>query len=192
MAILYKYKIYCETDARWEYVWKESTEQAPSVCPVDPAHAVRLDSISIVEKLDQSVQSVEVASIPVFAAKTIGDKKLYKRVVGIRAPLIPGANDVLWTCTFPWVKFAAIEVIGAELGDYVSLFVLDTITGTYSTIPSQVLNQFGFTANLAKDFYEHKSEFDADLYQGLQIKIVYQSLSAKSVGINLIMNELKS
>lgn len=134
---------------------------------------------------------ISVASIPAFAAKTFGTKSLFKRVVGVRSSLAVGDNTILYTETFPWVKFMAIEVMGGETGDYVSLYILDTTTGTFTGVPNYQLNQFGFTANISKDFYSQKSEFDADIYAGLQIKIVYNSVSAKTVGINFIMNEVK-
>jgi hypothetical protein len=139
--------------------------------------------------------AVGVSSTPAFAAKTVVvngvTKNLFKRVVGIRSDLTSGDNTVLYTETFALVKFMALEVVGGEIGDYVSLYVLDTTTGTFTGDPNHQLNQFGFTANVAKDFYQHKSEFDADVYAGLQIKLVYHSVSAKTIGVNFVMNEVK-
>lgn len=134
---------------------------------------------------------MNITSIPAFAAKTLGTKSLFKRVVGVQQALTVGDNTILYTETFPWVKFMAIEVIGGEIGDYVSLYILDTTSGAYSGVPNYQLNQFGFSANIAKDFYEQKSAFDADVYAGLQIKVAYHSMSAKTVGINFVMNEVK-
>lgn len=54
-----------------------------------------------------------------------------------------------------------------------------------------VLNQFAFNWNLTKDFYTKKSEYDADLYQGFKIKIVYKSVSAKTIGVNFNFDEVK-
>jgi len=127
-----------------------------------------------------------------FASKTLENKKLYKRVHGISAELAAGANTIIYTIPYQWVKINGIEVINGESGDAVSFYILDSTTGTYSTIPNYTLNQFAFDVNIAKDYYEHKSEFDADLYQGMQVKIVYNSLSVKTVGINFLLNELKT
>jgi hypothetical protein len=41
-----KYKIYCETDGKWEYVIASSE---PTQCPIDGGHTVRAGSVSIVE-----------------------------------------------------------------------------------------------------------------------------------------------
>lgn len=134
---------------------------------------------------------VTVQSIPAFASKTIGSKSLFKRVVGLQPSLSIGANTVLWACNFPWVKFMAVEITNGEAGDTISLYVLDSVNGQLTTVPNYQLNQFGFNANVAKDFYVHKSEFDADLYQNLQVKMAYTSVSTKNIGVNLVMNEVK-
>lgn len=134
---------------------------------------------------------VVVSSTPAFASKTFGAKNLYKRVVGQQIDLTMGANTIIYVETFPWVKFMALEIVNGEAGDYCSLYILDTATGTYSTIPNYQLNQFGFATNIGPGFYQHRSEFDADVYAGLQIKIVYTSVSAKKIGINYVMNEVK-
>jgi len=42
-----KFKIYCETDAKWEFVLKEYSEAAPTTCPINTAHAVTANSVSI-------------------------------------------------------------------------------------------------------------------------------------------------
>jgi hypothetical protein len=134
---------------------------------------------------------VAVSSTPAFASKTFGTKSLFKRVVGQQISLSAGSNTFTYTETFPWVKFMALEIVNGEAGDYCSLYILDTAAGTFSGVANAQLNQFGFTTNIAAGFYQHRSEFDADVYQGLQIKIVYQSLSAKTIGVNYVMNEVK-
>lgn len=142
-------------------------------------------------------QMVNVQAIPAFASKIIGNKSLFKRVRGVQQDLVVGDNTILYTEEFNWVKFMALEVINGEVGDYCSLYVLDSATGqvtlamTGTAIPNYPLNQFGFNANIAAGFYSHRSEFDADVYRGLQIKIVYHSMTAKRIGINYVMNEVK-
>lgn len=136
-------------------------------------------------------QPMSISSTPAFASKTFGNKGLFKRVVGKKFELTSGVNTLLYTQTMPWVKFMSLEILNGEMGDTVSLYVLDSSTGTYTTFPNAQMNQFGFNANIAPGFYQHKSEFDADIYIGLQIKIEYTSISTKTIGINYIMNEVK-
>jgi hypothetical protein len=49
----FKYKIFCETDNRWEYSILEETSPAPTTCPVDTNHTITLSSIAIEEIIDQ-------------------------------------------------------------------------------------------------------------------------------------------
>lgn len=126
-----------------------------------------------------------------FASKSYGTKKLYARNTGKQFTLTAGSNDLVYTATFPWVKFSALECIGGEIGDYGELRVYDNASGTYSGVANALLNQFGYTLNIAKDFYKRESPFDADLYIGMVLKITYYSISNKTIGINYIMNEVK-
>lgn len=135
--------------------------------------------------------TINIDVLPAIASKTLGAKKLYKRVVGVQSAVTTGSTDIVWTCPFAWVKFMGIEFTNCESLDKVSLYVLDKAATPLFGVPNATLNQFGFDANMCKDFYKHQSEFDADIYGGLQIKIVYTSVSDKTVGINFIMNEVK-
>ena len=127
-----------------------------------------------------------------FASKVLPNgKKLYKREHGIQATLSQGENVILFTVPYPWVKIIGIEVLYGEKLDTVDLMVLDSAQGTYSGVPNYKLNQFGFTVNVAEGEYEEENAYDADLYQGMQLKIVYQSQSAKTIGINFNLSEVK-
>lgn len=149
--------------------------------------------------LDNVIKAVQVQSQPLpspFAAKTMSvngaTKKFYKREHGIQSSVITGANTILFTIPYPWVKITGLEVMGGELLDKCDIMILDSTTGTYSTIPNYMLNQFGFAINVAKGLYEEQNAYDADLYQGMQIKLVYTSISDKTIGINFNLNEVKS
>jgi len=128
-----------------------------------------------------------------FASKVLqSGQSLYKRITGTSKSMQQGSNTFSWVqSAYSHVKFTAIEVINAEIGDTCNLVVLDTSTGTYSGIPSAPLNQFAFNINLCPQFYRYQSEFDADIYQNLQIQIVYNSVSPKTVYFNLDFNQVK-
>jgi len=130
--------------------------------------------------------------IQAFASKEIVElqKRLFKRVSGIQCTLITGANTIIYTVPYSWVKITGLEVISGQGLDVFSVEVLDSVAGTYSGTPSLKLNQFAFSLNVSGGFYAHSSEYDADLYQGMQIKITYSSLSDKTVGFNFILNEV--
>lgn len=132
--------------------------------------------------------------IQAFASKELPElqKKLYKRVHGIQSVVSSGGNIILYTVPYAWVKITGMEVIAGDNLDTIDVEILDSVTGTYTTIANYKLNQFAFSINVSKDYYEHKSEYDADLYVNMQIKITYNSVAAadKTIGINFIMNEV--
>lgn len=139
---------------------------------------------------------VIVQSSPAFGAKTFlangVTKKLYARNTGVQQALTAGSNVISYTLTYPWVKIIGVEVINAEALDYVDLKVKDTAAGTYSGVPNYTLNQFAYAHNVPKDYYIRMAQFDADIYVGMVLEITYYSISAKTVGINWIMNEVKT
>lgn len=127
-----------------------------------------------------------------FASKSLPNgKNLFRREHGIQEAVVDGSNEILFTIPYNWVKITGIEVIGGELLDSASVYVLDSDSGTYSGEANKVLNQFGFDTNISKDFYRFESSYDADLHLNMQIKIVYNSISDKTIGINFTLNELK-
>jgi hypothetical protein len=155
-----------------------------------------IQASSIIQEVKVVSQpEIQVQSQPAFAAKSFntaqGIKKLYARVHGIQQALTSGANTIDFTIPYPWVKITGLMVFSGEALDTVDLSIYDTATGTYSGVPNYKLNQFGFAANISKDSFEWTSPYDADLYQGMIIKITYNSVSAKTIGINYILNECK-
>jgi hypothetical protein len=133
-----------------------------------------------------------VEQVSPFAAKTLPNgKKLFKRVHGIQQECIVGENVFEFTIPYPQTKITGIEMVGGTACDTVNLTIKDTATGTYSTIPNYTLNQFGFTVNVAGNYYQHTSEYDADLYLNMKIYITYTAQTAGKIGINFILNELK-
>lgn len=144
----------------------------------------------------QQIMVSQVLSLPAFGAKTIVAagvvKKLFARYIGIQQALTTGVNEIIYTATFPWSKMIGIEVVNSEALDAADLKVYDTPSGIYSGVPDKLLNQFSFSNNIPKDYYVRMAQFDADLYQGMVLKVTYTSVGNKTVGINLILNEVTS
>lgn len=130
-----------------------------------------------------------------FATKTItttqGVKKLYARIHGIQKDITLGSNTIDFVIPYSWAKITGLIICNCEALDTVDLAVYDTATGTYSSVPNYQLNQFAFSVNLPKDDFSWTSPYDADLYQGMIIRITYNSLSAKRIGVNYILNEVR-
>lgn len=145
--------------------------------------------VSIIPDRDSSGGVIQVPSA--FSSKTIADKSLFKRVHGVKYECGVGVNTFIFAVPYAQVKINTVEVIGCESLDTCSFEILDSSSGTYTGNPNHKLNQFGYGVVMSKDYYEQKSEYDADLFLGMQIKVTYNSLSAKDIGINFVLNEVK-
>lgn len=119
--------------------------------------------------------------------------KLYARFTGLQFTVNNGSNTLTYTATYNWAKIVGIECVNCTTLDTVDLKVLDTAQGTYSGVPNAVLNQFSYTLNLPAGYYQRMAQFDADIYVGMVLQFTYvsNSLLAKTIGINLLMNEVK-
>lgn len=139
---------------------------------------------------------VDVSASQPFASKILPDgKKLYKRVHGFSGTVSGAADNLDFVIPYDNCKLTGIEIVGGSKGDVVNLKILDTPTGTVSGIANYTLNQFGFSVNVADDYYEHKSEYDADLIKDLKIRLEYDGSNSdvvpKTVYVNIILNEVK-
>lgn len=118
---------------------------------------------------------------------------LLPRNTGFQSNVNNGSNTITYVATYQWVKFIGLEIINAAAGEYASMLILDSTTGTYTGVNNQPLAQFGYTLNMGSGFYGRQAPFDADLFVGMQLKMTFVSntVLAKTIGINLIMNEVK-
>ena len=138
-----------------------------------------------------------------FSSKTVVvdgvQKDLFKRIHGANFNVTTNGNN---TCDFiipyPHVKIEGIEVLNAKMQDRLSFYVLDTDTNTYSQAPVEAvgpnyqLNQFAFDIHPKDGYYVHQSQYDADLYQGMIIRIEYfNEGTGKDIYMNFILNEVK-
>lgn len=117
-------------------------------------------------------------------------KTLFGRNIGMQFALNQGLNNLSYTITYPWLKIIAIECLNGEALDKVDFKVYDTPQGTYSGVANALLNQFAFNVNISKDYYIRNSQYEMDAYQGIVLKFDYTSVSAKTIGINLIASEV--
>jgi len=126
-----------------------------------------------------------------FTSKEENGLKLFTRTHGASYDLEIGSGNCDFVIPYNQVKFNALEIVGCEKGDTISLQILDSDSGIVSTVPNYMLNQFGFSVGVPDGFYVRESKYDADLFSGLKIRIMYESISAKKIHINYILHELK-
>jgi hypothetical protein len=144
----------------------------------------------------QSQPPLFVQSQPPYGSKTIlvsgVTKRLFARFTGQQYAVTAGANTLTYTVTYAWAKLLGVEVVNCEALDTADFKVYDTAGGAYSGTPNALLNQFSYSLNLPKDYYQRMAQFDADIYAGMVIQITYTSVSAKTVGLNLFLDEVKT
>lgn len=129
-----------------------------------------------------------------FSSKIISDgSKLYRRKHGANAS-IPANSSGTISLVVPYnlCKINKAELVNTAVGDTVDFKVYDTPTGTLSTVPNLMLNQFGFGVEMPDNFYEDYSEYDADLIKDMKVEVTYynNSGSARTVGVNFTLHEV--
>lgn len=154
------------------------------------------DVNTAIDFLKNMTPSEVEATLYPFAAKALPNgKKLYKRKHGVFSNSIsPGQTGVtVFVVPYLECKITETEVIAGQLGDKLNFRVLDTVAGTLTGTPSSSVNQFGFDVYITDGLYRESSNYDADLFQGLQLEIEYTNMGASSVTpkYNITLHEIK-
>lgn len=139
---------------------------------------------------------VNVTESSAFSNKhSMDGKSLYARERGVAGVTIASGatTNIIHTISFPTVKINGAQIHGCRLGDTVNFKVIDSTTGTYTTVPNYLLNQFGFNVNMPSGSFEKQYPYDADLYQGMQVVTEYTNNGSESVTVyvNLDIHEVK-
>jgi hypothetical protein len=192
---LYKYRVWCNTDSKYEYIWLEDTEAAPTTCPTDTNHVIdsAKTSVETVTATTQ-VEVVKETFLPAFLNKVLPDgKKLFRRKHGYTANIAGSSNGAIdMVVPYNTAKIAEVEIIGCQKGDKVDFKVYDDPSGTISTVPNLMLNQFGFGVWLTDNMYSDVSQYDADVILNMKIEVTYYNndASAKDVYVNIVYHEV--
>ena len=86
MPVVNRYRIWCQTEAAYVYVWAESE---PTLCPTDSGHTIDADSIAIVERTgDAQEYTADGAAVVTKKdrAELTGNEIIMKRSDGEMAP----------------------------------------------------------------------------------------------------------
>jgi hypothetical protein len=133
-----------------------------------------------------------ISNLPFDAKKLPDGKSLYRKVHGVKKTL---SGDTTFDLVVPYdnAKITGVEVVWAPAGLQCDMKVYDTPTGTISTIPNLMLNQYGFDVGLGKDFYEENSNYDADLIKDMKIECLVKNPASLTdeICVNFILHEVK-
>lgn len=131
-----------------------------------------------------------------FASKELSNGlKLYRRKHGYKAT-IPANSEVVTKILVPYAacKINKLEIIAPNPLDRIDLKILDSATGMLTGVPNYMLNQFGFDVVVSEMIYSDKSDYDADVFGGMQIEVTYKNDGTEevTVGYNIIFHEVKA
>ena len=132
-------------------------------------------------------------SLP-FTSKDLPDgKRLFRRKHGYTHVLTVGTSSKEIVVPYSHAKVNQAEIVWAPEGLICNFKVLDTASGTYSGVADYLLDQFGHSVNVPKDFFTDTSQYEADMYVGMRIVVEFNNTSAieKTIGINIVFHETK-
>lgn len=113
MPKIYKYRIYCTTDNKWEYIWDTV---APTVCPVSGGHGVNNDSINEVEKT--KLKTIDNSKSPYKAKKDFLKCDTSSGAITINLPKAEKRQDkTLYIQNISGTNNVTITPYGSELWD---------------------------------------------------------------------------
>lgn len=144
-------------------------------------------------RISPIISKVSTTAYP-FAAKELPDgSKIFRRIRSATGTVSSGPTNIDFIVPFSKCKITGVQILGAELGDSVSFQVLDTSSGTISGIPNFVLNEFGTGVYIVPDVANYPSKYDADLIQGLVLRLVYTPVAgaeSKSIYVNYDLHQV--
>lgn len=133
---------------------------------------------------------------PIIKTTPFADKsQLFFRGRGIKQTITANSTEnITYVIPYDKCKLNGIELLNGNDGDTVNFKVLDSTTGTYTTIPNYLLNQFGFDWNVAASGTTKVLPYDADLFLNMQISVEYtnNSNSDTEIAVNIDLHEDKS
>lgn len=129
------------------------------------------------------VYSSQVSETAPWNSKRTKDgKRIIRRKhgLGTHDVRIDQINVIDFEVPYDHCKIDELEIIGCQKFDMVSL---KSIGGVFDI-------QVGFDMVLPANYYNDKSDYDADLYKGQTIRLEYKSETDKRVGFNITLHEL--
>jgi len=176
------------------YMYTENA--SPIACHVTITTPTSSDQSDFETNLKPKGNRSTAVTLTPFADKVLPNgKRLFTRVHGTSANVAGAPDTIDFEIPYTMCKLTGIDIINGELGDKINLKILDTVTGTVSGVPNMVLNQFAYNVNIASSFHKFESRYDADMIQGLRIRVEYDAVTPdllpKTIYVNFYLHEVK-
>jgi hypothetical protein len=115
MSSVYKYRVYCNTDSKYEYVWNTT---APTTCPTNTGHSINTGTISIVDEVSTGIIKIKEENIPTgenFRAECFA-------LAGATGPDVSSTRDFTWPYPITVLEIK-LYVEDQNTGDQIALQV---------------------------------------------------------------------
>jgi hypothetical protein len=127
---------------------------------------------------------------------TFNDKdNLFFRGKGVKQTITANSTEsIIYTMSYTKGRINGLEIFYGNNGDTCNFKVLDDTSGTYTTVPNYLLNQFGFDWNVDSNGLKEILPYDADLFINMQLVVEYtnNSNADTEIGVNFYIHEDKS
>jgi hypothetical protein len=141
---IHRYRVYCTTDAKYEYIWAESTDPVPSLCPANTVHIIDASKTAIMESIVDEYRTDEEGKllVGIDAGTSTTDPKFYP---GQYVTNATGDNRFTTPFTAAGKRIQGIrfQVKSATKGDTLDLQLASDGTVPQYGPPGTVLKAFG-------------------------------------------------
>ncbi len=198
--IYYHFTVFCETEQAWREVIN-TTGVPPESCPVDSAHTIRANSVSISKLTDTAVQDVEVKKTPdpaPFAAPSFRTKRAATASLITIQP--NSSENIDYTLLEErYVHGGQMILVGAQIGDYVEAMIVDTlgiipeayraaVCENYPIVATYIIKEWVLAEVHTIDTYPLNAKISA----GLTLRVKYHAAASgtdRQVGVTYYLTK---
>lgn len=136
MALVNRYRVWCDTDSRWVFTWDEA---APAVCPENPAHTIDIAKTAITESIGDA-QAFTSEGAALIAKKDRGElegnETVMKRLEAELAPQAIATKEWVIPYGKTWyLRLFAASVMSFEVESRLEYHRPDGLGGFEQTDP---------------------------------------------------------
>lgn len=124
-----------------------------------------------------------------FAAKVLANgNRIFRRVRGTSGNVQNTPDNIDFVIPFANCKITGLQILNGRLGDKATFQILDNAAGTISGTPNALLNTFAQDVYITPDVAIYPSKYDADLIQGLVLRIIYDAVDGELLPRTIYVN----
>lgn len=156
LGTIYQWRVYCETDAKYEYVWSETP---PTTCPVDPVgHTIRPQDTCEIARISPNVTQIQEELV-----ETQGIYQFcgYKAVIPAGSPGAVTTIDHVWSDHSITLMNGTFDATSAQLGDVVNFVVA----------PNKIVGALTANASIGDTVLHVSPTVTQNIYVGFRVSL---------------------